>query len=215
VREELPDYRPVSPLAVAALAAGVASCLVLFTPLAAMLPLVAIALAVVALAEIRRSQGHTVGRWPALGGLALAVGFVAQAFAATLVEGMVAKQRATATAVSWVNAIREERLDDALAVLSPSAIMVIGQGRHDASVDPEGRRAAFQARPEVAAVAGCGQTPPRQAATVRSQDGWDVRFSLEACGSGKELTLAVVPRLVAVRGQAVEEWRVNGFTLEP
>ncbi len=195
-----------------ALAAGIASCLVLFTPLAAMLPLVAIALAAVALAKIRKSEGRTAGRWLALGGLALAIGFVTQTFATRLVEGMVAKQRATATAESWVTAIREGRLDDALAVSSPGALMAI---EHDAAVDRETRREAFQALPEVAVVAGCDDTPPPRTATERIQEGWVVRFSLEACGSTRTLTIAVAPRVVALRGQAIEEWRVNGFTLEP
>jgi hypothetical protein len=200
---------------VAAFAAGIASCLVLFTPLAAMLPLVAIALAIVALAEIRKSEGRTAGHWPALGGLALAVGFVAQAFTTTLVEGMVAKQRATATAVSWVTAIREGRLDDALAVSSPGALMAIEHDRHDATVDPAARREAFQALPEVTAVTGCSEALPRETSAERTGEGWVVRISLEPCGSPRELTLAVTPRLVAVRGQAVEEWRVSGFALEP
>lgn len=205
----------MSPLAVAALAAGIASCLVLFTPLAAMLPLVAIVLAVVALAEIRTSEGHKVGRWPALGGLALAVGFVSQAFATMLAEGMITKQRATATAVAWIDAIREERLDDALAVSSPGALVAAGPDRHDAALDPEARLQAFRALPEVTAVAGCGDTRPHQLVVERSEEGWVVRFSLEPCGSARELTLAVAPRLVAVRGKAIEEWRVNAFTFAP
>ena len=46
--DELSGYRPVSGLAVAALLAGCGSVLVLLTSLAAMLPLVAVVLAVVA-----------------------------------------------------------------------------------------------------------------------------------------------------------------------
>lgn len=199
----------------AALAAGFASCLVLFTPLAAMLPLVAIALAVVALAEIRTSEGHKVGRWPALGGLALAIGFVSQALAMTVVEGLVANQRATATAVAWIDAIREGRLDDAIAVSSPRALIGVGQGRHEGALDSEARREAFQALPAVTAVAGCRKAPPRQIVTERSEDGWVVRFSMETCSTTGTLVLAVAPGLVAVRGHTIEEWRVQGFVIEP
>jgi hypothetical protein len=215
VTEELPEYRPVSRLAVAALAAGIASCLVLFTPLAAMLPLVAIALAVVALAEIRKSEGRVAGRWPALGGLALAVGFVAQSLATTVVEGMVAKQRATATAVTWINAIREERFDDALSVSSPGALLAIESDQHGEAMDAEVRRESFQVLPEVTAVMGCREALPRLITAERSEGGWVVRFSLEECGVPRELTLAVAPRLVVRRGHAVEEWRVDRFTLGP
>jgi hypothetical protein len=215
VPEELPEYRPVSKLAVAALGAGIASCLVLFTPLAAMLPLVAIALAVVALAEIRKSEGGLAGRWPALGGLALAIGFVSQTLATTLVDGMVAKQRATATAVSWITAIREGRLDDALSVSSPRALMAIDVASHGEAVDPEARRRAFQSMPEVTAVAKCHETPPLAITAERSEGGWVVRVSLEDCGSSQDLTLAVASQLVVRRSHPVEEWRIDRFTLEP
>jgi hypothetical protein len=200
---------------VAALAAGIASCLVLFTPLAAMLPLVAIALAVVAIGEIRTSEGRVAGRWPALGGLALAVGFVSQSLATTLAEGMVAKQRATATAMSWINAIREERFDDALLVSSPGALMGLESDQHGAAIDTDVRREAFQALPEVTAVMGCRETLPRQITVERSEGGWVVRFSLEDCGVPRELTLAVARRLVVRRDHTIEEWRVDRFTLGP
>ena len=104
--DELTEYRPVSPLAVAALVAGLGSVLVLFTPLAAMLPLVAIALAVVALADFGRSEGRKVGRWAALMGLALAVGFVCQAVATAWADHMIARGRAVATATTWLDAVR-------------------------------------------------------------------------------------------------------------
>lgn len=215
VSEELPDYRPVSKLAVAALVAGLASCLVLFTPLAAMLPLVAIVLAVVALAEIRKSEGRLAGRWPALGGLALAIGFVSQTFATTLVDGLVAKQRATATAESWVTAIREGRFDDALSVSSPRALTMIDVAGHGEAIEPEALRRAFQAMSEVTAVANCRESAPRPIATERSEGGWVVRISLEGCGSARELTVVVASQLLVRRGHPIEEWRVDRFTLEP
>ena len=77
--DELAGERPVSGLAVAALLAGCGSALVLFTSLAAMLPLVAMLLAAVALIDLSRSEGRRVGRGAALVGLALAIGFAAQA----------------------------------------------------------------------------------------------------------------------------------------
>ena len=156
-----------------------------------------------------------VGRWPALGGLALSVGFASQTLSMSIVEGILAKQRATATAVSWVTALREGRPDDAIAVSSPGALMAIAHDGHDVAIDPKTRTAAFQALPEVSAAAGCGKTSPRPTETERLQDGWVVRFSLDPCGLSGGLTLAVAPRLTVVRGRVVEEWRVSSFTLEP
>ena len=96
--DEMAGYRPVSPLAVATLVAGAASALVLVTPLAAMIPLVALALAVAALADLRRAEGKRAGRPLALIGLALAVGFAAQAFTAGVIDSWIARTRAAAAA---------------------------------------------------------------------------------------------------------------------
>jgi hypothetical protein len=82
--DDMAGYRPVSGLAVAAVIVGLGSALVLFTPLAAMMPLVAVALAVAALRDLERAEGRRVGRPLALAGLALAIGFAIQGLAATL-----------------------------------------------------------------------------------------------------------------------------------
>jgi len=214
VSDELPDYRPVNLLAVAALVVGVVSALVLFTPLAAMLPLVAIVLAVAALASIRQSEGRTVGRWPALAGLALATGFSAQAMATISLDRMVANHRAAATAVAWVNAIREGRFDDAIAMSSPAILPTAGRGHHELAVDMGTRRDAFAALPEIQALTRCGATMPRQSAVERTSQGWSVRFSTEPCGVQGLFVLAVTRQAVPAKGQAVEEWRVIGFHLE-
>lgn len=211
--DELPNYRPVSRLAVASLAVGVSSVLVLLSPLAAMLPLVAIVLAATALAGIRASEGRLAGRWPALGGLALAIGFSSQALSTAFVEGLIADRRAAATATAWLDAIRDGRSDDAFAMTSPGSLPLPAHESHGAIVDTESRRQKFASMPEVQAVAGCGSSKPHQTVIERTKEGWTVRFSLEPCGSRSHLDLAVLRRTVTARGHLVEEWRVNAFAL--
>ncbi len=212
--DELPGYRPVSRLAVAALAAGVASSLVLFAPLAAMLPLFAIAIAVAAIVGIRRSEGRMVGRWPALGGLALAVGFSAQALSTALLDGLVARHRAVATATAWVDAVREGRFDDAIAVSSPLVMPPVNRDRQGEEQGVEARLDAFRELPEVKTVADCKTAAPRIDSREPDTDAWLVRVRFEGCNTADELLLSVAPRLVTRRGQIVEEWLVHRFALE-
>lgn len=210
-----PDYRPVSRLAVIALVAGGASSLVLLTPLAAMLPIVAIALAAAALAEIRRSEGHTVGRWLALAGLALAVGFASQAASATLTDSMISRQRAIATATAWVEAVRAGRVADAIAISSPRALPAPAENRHGPPPGPDARVESFSEMPVVKAVAACGTTTPTITSVARAEDdGWLIRIPLDGCGRSGDLLIAVAPQLAARAGRAVEEWLVNAVMLE-
>ncbi len=208
-------YRPVSPLAVAALAAGCGSALVLITPLAAMLPLVAIALAAAALAGIRRSEGRIVGRWIALAGLALAVGFTSQAIAAAMTARAIARHRAEATARAWVEAVRAERLADAIAVSSPRSLPMVESDRHGPPLGPEAKIDAFRELPAVRAVMACTAAAPVIAGMERVDNGWVIRLPLEGCGMPNDLVLSVAPQLVTRRGRALEEWLVNELRLEP
>ena len=73
----LAEYRAVSRAAVAAAALGLASAVVLLTPLLAPVALAAIVTAAVALRAIGKSNGQLVGRIPALAGLCLAALFLA------------------------------------------------------------------------------------------------------------------------------------------
>jgi len=201
--DELAGYRPVSRLAVAALAAGCSSGLVLFTPLAAMLPLVAIVLAVAALAELRRGEGRIVGRWAALGGLALAVGFVSQATASALADRWVAGRRAAATATTWIDSIRAGRLEDALAATSPLAL----------PAPTDDRLAAFGDLHVIKGIAAAPE-PPVITSLERSEDAWRMRLAMPGQPGG-EVLLAVEPQLVTRGPRVIERWLVTGFTLEP
>jgi hypothetical protein len=216
--DEVAGYRPVSGLAVAALVAGGGSALVLFTPLAAVLPLVAGVLAVVALADLRRSEGRRVGRAAALAGLALAIGFTAQAIAGSAIEQWIAGRRARATALAWIDAVREERFADAIGLCSPAALPATGRDPFAPPPDEAERQASFVAMPAVAALAACGEARPTVTVS-RSPAGeaaWLVRVNLAACEVARGALLVEVSPRPATRGRTpVERWLVTGFALEP
>jgi hypothetical protein len=216
--DEMAGYRPVSGWAVASLIAGVGSAAVLFTPLAMVVPLVAVAMAVAALRDLRRGAGRTTGRPLALAGLALAVGFAAQAAAAAFTARVIAGQRAAAAATVWLDAVREDRLTDAAGLCNP--LIMPGRGRPPApEPSPEEQRQAFAALPVVRAVAACGRTAPVVIETRPAQLGgsaWLVRADVAACGgSAAVVRLVVEPRAVRRRDGSFERWLVQEMTVEP
>ena len=219
---ERTDYRPVSPLAVAAFGAGVLSALALVSPICWVIPLVAVGLAVAALGDVNRPGAAKAGGLAAVAGLALAVGFGAQAVTSAVVSRWLVERRAADTARHWLDAVRTGRLADAMSVCAPRALPG-GGGRHDHPGGPPqpaatDAAAAFAALPVVQAVAGCGAEPPRIgsiAAAEGTEGGWGVVAALAACGRPDErVRLVVEPMPVEGRREAAERWLVTGFTLE-
>ena len=217
IDDELAGERPVSGLAVAALLAGCGSALVLFTSLAAMLPVVAVVLAVVALVDLARSGRRRVGRGAALLGLALAVGFAAQAASGFLVDRWIGGHRAAVTAAAWIDAIRDGRLTDAVGMCSPMALPPRGHDPTHQEPAPADINATFRALPAVAAVAACG-ADALPSITVRRDPAdaavWMARADLSACGrAGETVRLVVEPRATVRGRETVERWLVTGFEL--
>jgi len=219
--DELAGYRPVSPLAVAALACGASAVLVLVTPLAAMLPLIAVMLAVVALVDLRRSEGKRAGRPLALAGLALALGFAAQAAAAGFVHGWIARQRAGVAAEAWIDAVRDGRMADALAMCGPGGFSLPA----DVAAAPEPptpavREEAFRSVPAVQAVSACGTVRPEVIRVDRrtgagDDDAWKVSADLSACGGpGGTLRIDVAARSETGQRGTVERWLVVGLDVD-
>lgn len=218
--EQTIGYRPVSPLAVAALVAGAMSVLVLVTPLAAMIPLVAVALAVAALADLRRAEGRRAGRLLALIGLGLAVGFAAQATTGAMIDRWIARQRATAAAAAWIDAVCDERLTDAISMCAPGAFSL----PHAVSAAPEPptpevREAAFRAVPAVHAVRECAPARPVVTTARWQREGgltWTVTADLAACGRPAEsLRMLMEPRSETGERGTLERWLVVSLSLEP
>lgn len=217
--DELADYRPVSPLAVATLVCGVAAALVLVTPLAAMLPLFAVVLAVAAFADLRRAEGKRAGRPLVLAGLALALGFAGQALAGAVLDGWIARQRALAAATAWIAAVREERFADAMAMCGPQAYPL----PHEVTVGTEPpapgvREEAFRATAAVRAIEACGQSQPAVTQARRLGTGgsvWRVSGDLKACGIAPgELRVELESRAETGPRGPLERWLVVGLGVE-
>ena len=207
------DYRPVSALAVAALVAGCASALAVVTRFAWAVPLVGIALAAAALADVARPEARKAGRLAALVALALSVGFGGQAVTGQFVDRWIMAGRAKAAARAWIDAVREGRPSEALGlsaatVLPPSSMAPDLEHEELESV----RLSRFSELPAVKAVAGCmASTPPITNATAFGTDdgAWTLRADLTSCGSpGATLNLVVVPKRVRGTAGDVEQWRV-------
>lgn len=213
--DDAPEYAPVSRLAVAALLVGCSAGLAVFSTICWAIPLVGIALSVAALADVQRPGGRKAGGLAALTGLALAVGFGAQAVSAAAVGRWVAGQRAEATAVAWIEAVRGDRLADAVALADR------GGG---VTAPPDEIRAveALAAQAVVKAVQACQTTARLSGLTTRPDEradgSWLVRGSLQpdAAGQGDAVAFRIVvaPQTVRRHRGFVERWGVVAFDLE-
>jgi hypothetical protein len=209
----------VSPLAVAALVAGVASSLALTTPLLWILPLVALAIAAAALADVSRAGAEKAGRAAALAGLALAVGFGMQAVASKAVAHWLTRGRVVAVTNAWIDAVVEGRLADARSMLGPDVLPLTdpfghggpSQAGHDHAADVD----AVAELPAVKAILGCGGTAQRTVeCTGRDEENaehWTARLRLAPCGDGQpvELRLGLAPTVVRDRRDSVERWTIT------
>jgi hypothetical protein len=216
------DYRPVSKLAVAALVAGVLAALALVSPICWVIPLVAIGLAVAALADVNRPGANKAGGWAAVAGLALAVGFGAQAVTSSVVSRWLVERRAAAVALHWIDAVRAGRLADAMSVSEPRALPGgephAHPGEAAAPAAEHDRAAAFAALAVVRGLQACDAEPPRVTTiepAAETEGGWVVVAALAPCGRPEEsVRLVVAPDRVQRQGGPVERWLVTGFTLE-
>jgi hypothetical protein len=109
----LDQYRSISWLAVTSLVLGAASCTVLFSPLLCWLPILAVALGVVAQRSIRQQQPRLAGRAAALCGVALALFFGTWGLSqATLRRAIICRQ-ARNYAQQWLELVQAGRLLEA------------------------------------------------------------------------------------------------------
>lgn len=187
-------YRPVSRLAVAAVGLGICSAAAVLHPMCWVLPLAAGAVSVAALADVRRN--NRAGGLAALAGLALAAGFGGQAVGHAGVQRLLADRRARAATQVWLDAVREDRTADALAMMGGTA--AADAAATDAVLE------AIRACGPTAAVAAMQASP---AAT--EADSWVVMVWLRPCGDAREREVEVrlaVETLPARRG---ERWRVT------
>jgi hypothetical protein len=183
-------YRPVSSLAIGALVLGILSGLALVSPFFFVLPLVAVAVAVAALADVARTGATKAGRLAALAGLALAAGFGAQAVTSGVVTGSIASGRARAAAEIFVQAVREGRQADAEAMCGP------------------------EVRTKIVPLAACLGDAVRLRARAGEEDGtWIVEIT-SAAESGCVARLVLAPASSVQQGGAIERWLVTSCDVE-
>ena len=214
------DYRPVSPLAVAALVLGICSAMALVTRFAWVVPLVAAAVAIAALADLARPGTAKAGRLLALAGLALAVGFGAQAVTSAAVDRWIESHRAGAAARAWIDAVRDGRPAEALGLCGAAVASTASMPPDPTETDVEVRRLErFIQLDAVRAVAACHATQPEVTSCQplgTDDNAWTVRVLLASCGGGEEtLRLVVLPKTAAAGTTGVvERWKVMAIDLE-
>jgi len=217
------SFRPLSGLAVAGAVGGVASLLALASPLLLIVPVVAGVLSALGLRAIARSDGLLIGRVPALLGLGLSIAIAVQAVTGAVVGGWFMRRQAEQVAIAWHDAVREDRLLDACAMLEP--LLRGSIGRIDTTEEAEGLpadaasvRAAYRVRPEVAAVIGCGPAAKVQARleshvpeSFEREEVWNVRLVLSPCADRERAALDVEMEhgMVSESGRWVHKWLIR------
>lgn len=224
-------YRPVSVLSVFALLAGLLSVTALLTPAFLVVPFIASALALMALRDlgargddrdIPNAPDRKAGRWWALAGLALSVGFGAQSVAAYVTQRSVAFVRAEASARMFLDMVREDRMNDAVKTCLPQVIPPsMGLGVSGvATPDVEERRAeASLAGMEIIKnIRSCGRDAPTTIRCVgaedRFPDSWAVVVTIDPCeGRPRSLEIRMLMQSKPVtRGQrSYDNWMVAGI----
>ena len=186
-------YRPVSGLAVASLIAGLLSAAALVSPFFWVVPLLAIGLACLGLADVSRVGAEKAGRLAALAGLALAVGFGAQAVSSTLTKRLITTARAQAAAVVWLDALRDGRVADARGMCLPDAVPKLDELAEQVAACGAGSQ-------PVVTVLGRGEENP---------DTWRVKVTAEPCAAGSfEVIIELASSMVARQEGPVERWTV-------
>jgi hypothetical protein len=115
------DYVAINPLAVVAVLLGIASFLALFGTILLVVPVVAVIVAIVALSQIRNSNGTQSGTMLAWLGLVLGIGFAALVGGSAVVQRMATRadeQQIVALIEQFGQHIHEQRYDDAYALFT-------------------------------------------------------------------------------------------------
>lgn len=190
VATEVSGYRPVSSLAVAALIVGCVSALALVSPVFWVVPLVGAALALVAVRDVTRSGVAKAGGLAAVAGLALSLGFGAQAMTAAATARWLAAARAASAARFWLDALCDGRTDDARSMCGPDAAPRVD---------------------EAAACCGAERLRIRCDGAGEAPGSWAVTASRGTC----RLELVVEPVLSTTAGRTTERWSVTSIVRSP
>lgn len=118
-------YSQLAPMAIVALALGLASILALVGPLFYLLPIAAIGLALLALSKINNSDGAQSGARLAYAAIALATICLVASLVRIEVRDRMLKEQAAVTAQRWLADMTAGRLADVRALLSGEAASML------------------------------------------------------------------------------------------
>lgn len=221
--DELGQYRSLSTLAVAAFLLGLGSVLVFITPELVAIPLTAIAVAALALAKIRSSAGSLTGSWLARCGIVLAIVFAVAAFVHVYVRDSLSIRLADDAAQKWLSTVSAGRIDEALEMMTPNALMNLRPrpAEPKAPPPPFDRQVAVEILRQDPLVHAIEPAPDSKEVLFRSTDGffsWTARDPEVLCrfqtvGTSAEqvdFSLAL-KRRVGPQGEVV--WLVDSWTL--
>jgi hypothetical protein len=181
------DYRPMSVAAVTAAALGAASAIAVVSPVFWVLPLIAIAMAVVGLRDVARPELPKAGRLAAIAGLALAVGFGTQAVVSTATGRLLAASRAEAAARVWLAAIQDGRVGDARGMCQSEVAGAVES---------------------LAACVG-GPAVVRRSWADEPKDAWVVEAAIGDC----EAVVRLAPTRTIRQGRPADRWMINSVDL--
>lgn len=140
--QALVHYRSISRLSLVALGLGLASALVLVSPLLAVVPLSAVAVAVLSLREIRSSGDQVVGRTPAIAGLCLATLFLGFGLSARFTRALTLEVKSREFAEAWLELVAQGDLQQADQLRMPV---------HNRMRSPQRRQEFYEKNPEALA----------------------------------------------------------------
>jgi hypothetical protein len=119
--QPLAEYRSLAPLAVVSVILGVASALILTSPLLAPLPVAAIVAAIAALRTISRSGGQLAGSGVAIVGLCLGTFFLGLGLTSHLARQRVLEQRAHEMTAAFLGLLQEGKAREAHQFRQPAS----------------------------------------------------------------------------------------------
>jgi hypothetical protein len=156
---ELAEYRPVNGWAVAALVLGFVAALAFAHPLLWWVPLVGVAVAIVALVRIRRSDVPTVGRKAAIIGLVFSLAIATAAPTRYLTRNYWLASRAEELADQWFARLRDGQTQQAFDLMfhvPPRRLPVPHEGPAPPGAEEKSALDLFLQRPAVTRLLALG-----------------------------------------------------------
>lgn len=222
--QPMAHYRAVSRMAIFAAGLGLASGLVLASPLLAPIPIAAVVIALLALREIGRSEGQIVGKSVALAGLGLATILLSCSLARHFSRTMVLESEARRIADAYLDLLQRGLPQEALQFRQSSSMRIFDKQAlaERFAKDPEAAKElqAFNALRVVQDMKqlGEGAEVRFERVTVSLQDGFTdrlvLKFSYERPGGKRErqfFWMHVVRQLDDSSKRP--EWQVTGIDL--